>query len=99
MRAELKDCYILSIAFSINSIKKIPLEYFYKQGYWVTDIFGDRCYLVKPHRKKGILRFTCQMRFCELTEGGKEFIKEYAKKKEKYYANYLQGGYNEKYNI
>lgn len=99
MRAELKDCYILSIAFGIRKIQKIPLSEFYDKGYWMTDWFGDRCYLVKPSRHKGILRFTCQMCFCELTEEGKKFIKEYAENKTKKYAKYLQGGYNEKYNI
>lgn len=99
MRAELKDCYILCIAFGIKKVEKIPLSDFYDKGYWVTDWFGDRCYLVKPYTKYGILRFNSQMRFCELTEEGKKFIKKHAENKAKRYEKYLQGGYNEKYDI
>lgn len=91
MRAELKDCYILSIAFSINSIKKIPLEDFYKQGYWITDVFGDRCYLVKRKNNGHCgIEFMSQMRFCELTESGREFIKNYAEVQYQKYKNYLE---------
>lgn len=99
MRAELKDCYILCIAFAIKNTIKIPLEEFYDKGYWISAIFGDRCYLVKPHRYKGILRFTCQMRICELTEQGRKFIEQYAENKAKRYEKFLQGGYNEKHYI
>lgn len=97
MRAELKDCYILCIAFEINKVRKIPLEEFYRQGYWITEIFGDKCYLVKKLTlRRGSICFTSQMRFCELTEKGREFIKQYAEKQYKRYKGYLEKKGNQK---
>lgn len=39
------------------------------------------------------------MRFCELTEQGRKFIEQYAENKAKRYEKFLQGSYNEKYDI
>lgn len=96
---ELDGCYILNIMFGIGKVDKIPLSDFYDKGYWISEIFGDRCYLVKSCRVRGILRFNSHIRFCELTERGKDFIEKYAQKKARHYEKFLQGGYNEKYYI
>lgn len=88
---ELDGCYILNIMFAIGKVDKIPLSDFYKNGYWISEIFGDRCYLVKKHSSRGSLYFTSAMRFCEITPNGQKFIENYAKKKAKQYEKYLLG--------
>lgn len=89
MREELKDCYILSISFTISKIDKLPLYDFYKRGYWISAVFGERCYLVRKCVHKKSITFASHPRFCELTPRGMKFIEEYAEKQAKKYEKYL----------
>lgn len=93
---ELDGCYILRIMFAIGKVEKLPLADFYKNGYWISDVFGDRCYVVKNHSKGGWLYFSSVMRFCEITPKGQKFIENYAKKKAKQYEKYLLSSGNQK---
>lgn len=88
---ELDGCYILKIMFAIRKIEKIPLADFYKKGYWISAVFGDRCYTIYPCCRSGWQRFSCKMRFCELTPQGLEFIEKYAEKKANKYKKFLSG--------
>lgn len=93
MREELKDCYILDIAFAKHNIKKLPLEEFYKQGYWISAVFGDQCYLIRKRLPgHNISIFACQTRYCELTDKGRKFIEEYAEKQYNKHKKYLMTG-------
>ena len=52
--------------------------------YWITDGFGDRCYLGKNRTHKGILRVYVSDDFCELTrKGQRKFIKRNSRKENK----------------